>query len=132
MSRGIHVHTLAFSYLACGRVVSASNAAARAGWSYDAAGRLTNETAQAAALASHVSYSLDLSGLATNTALSVESWALNVERSLDPAGRLDSVSQVSSFQFPTHFSYSSCGWSGLGWSVSVRAGLQSVRKKVTI
>ena len=110
--------TLAFSYLACGRPVSASNAAARVGWSYDDAGRLTNETAQAAALASRVSHSLDLSGLATNTTLSVESWALNVERSFDPAGRLSRQRMNSSTNELTHFSYSYCGWSGLLSSVS--------------
>lgn len=50
---------------------SASNVAVAVSWSYDAAGRLTNETSSAGFGAGSVSYALDDSGLAINAFFTV-------------------------------------------------------------
>jgi RHS repeat-associated protein len=106
------------SWTTAGRMLSASNATARAAWAYDGEGGATSETQSVVGgPSSAVTWSYDASGLETNAALSGEGWTLSVERSFDSAGRLTSQT-LPNFSTPglSHFSY--CVWNGLVSSVS--------------
>jgi RHS repeat-associated protein len=106
-----------YSWSTAGRMLSASNATARAAWTYDGEGGATAEAQSVVGgPASRVAWTYDESGLETNSSVSVGSASPPV---ISSSVAYDSASRISAQATPAgEFSYSYCAWDGLVSSVS--------------